>query len=86
MPMLAAQTVGSPGRADALKRVAQDVRRRRHGLFPAVNLMHDHLVDRYRVVLIGACDGVFGHFHRIGIEQKISYPLVEQLLAGVSCG
>ncbi|MEO9101414.1 MAG: hypothetical protein ABI212_10565 [Burkholderiaceae bacterium] len=55
-------------------------------MFPAVNLMHDHLVDRYRVVRIGACDGVFGHFRRIGTEQKISHPLVDQLLAGVSCG
>ncbi|MEP6557585.1 MAG: hypothetical protein ABJB17_03830 [Burkholderiales bacterium] len=48
--------------------------------------MHDHLVERYRVVRIGACDGVFEHFHPIGTEQKIAHPLVEQLHAGVSCG
>ncbi len=56
------------------------------GVFPAVDLMHDHLVERYRVVRIGACDGVFEHFHPIGTEQEIAHPLVEQLHAGVSCG
>lgn len=54
------------------------------GVFPAVDLMHHQLVERYRVVRIGACDGVFEHFHLIGTEKKIAHPLVEQLLAGVS--
>lgn len=56
------------------------------GVFPAVDPMHDQLVECYRVVRIGACDGVHEHFHVIGTEKKVAHPLVEQLLAGAGRG
>lgn len=50
------------------------------GVFPAAQLTHDQLVERYRVVHIGDCTGVEEHFYAIGTEKKVVHPLVQRLL------
>ena len=50
------------------------------GVFPAVDLVHDDLVQRYDVKRIGACEGVEEHFFAIGTEKKVLHPLVQRLL------
>jgi LysR family transcriptional activator of nhaA len=50
------------------------------GVFPAAQLTHDQLVERYHVVQVGECAGVEEHFYVIGTEKKIVHPLVQRLL------
>lgn len=50
------------------------------GVFPAVDLMNDELVQRYGVKRVGACEGVEEHFFAIGTEKKVLHPLVQRLL------
>lgn len=51
------------------------------GVFPAVEWVHDDLVERYRVRRVGECDGVAEHLYAIGTEKKVGHPLVQRLLA-----
>ena len=50
------------------------------GVFPAAQWVHDDLVARYGVELVGPCDGVQEHFFAIGVEKKVQHPLVQRLL------
>jgi len=50
------------------------------GVFPAADLIHAELVDRYNVKRVGACDGVAEHFYAIGAHKKVLHPLVQKLL------
>jgi len=50
------------------------------GVFPAVDMVHDELVQRYDVRRIGPCEGVEEHFFAIGTEKKVLHPLVQRLL------
>ena len=50
------------------------------GIFPAADLIHDELIERYNVKRIGACDGVAEHFLAIGAQKKVLHPLVQMLL------
>ncbi len=50
------------------------------GVFPAAQVVHDELVARYGVKLIGVCEGVQEHFYAIGTQKKILHPLVQRLL------
>lgn len=50
------------------------------GVFPAVDRVHDDLVQRYDVKRVGACEGVEEHFFAIGTEKKVLHPLVQRLL------
>ena len=50
------------------------------GVFPAADLIHAELVDRYSVKRVGACDGVAEHFYAIGAHKKVLHPLVQKLL------
>ena len=50
------------------------------GVFPAADLIHDELIERYNVKRAGACDGVAEHFYAIGAQKKVLHPLVQKLL------
>ena len=50
------------------------------GVFPAADLVHTELVERYGVIRIGACEGVEEHFYAIGAHKKVLHPLVQKLL------
>ena len=50
------------------------------GVFPAADLIHAELIDRYNVKRVGACDGVAEHFYAIGANKKVLHPLVQKLL------
>ena len=50
------------------------------GVFPAPELVHAELIDRYAVKRVGHCDGVEEHFFAIGTEKKVLHPLVQRLL------
>ena len=50
------------------------------GVFPAADLIHEELVERYSVKRVGACDGVAEHFFAIGAHKKVLHPLVQKLL------
>ena len=50
------------------------------GIFPAADLIHAELADRYSVKRVGACDGVAEHFYAIGAHKKVLHPLVQKLL------
>ena len=50
------------------------------GIFPAADLIHAELVERYNVKRVGACDGVAEHFFAIGAHKKVLHPLVQKLL------
>lgn len=41
------------------------------GVFPAVELVHDDLVERYGVKRVGPCPGVEEHFFAIGTENWV---------------
>ncbi len=51
------------------------------GVFPAAQSVHDDLVARYGVKLVGLADGVEEQFFAIGTEKKVQHPLVRRLLA-----
>ena len=50
------------------------------GIFPAADLIHAELIERYNVKRVGACDGVAEHFFAIGAHKKVLHPLVQKLL------
>lgn len=50
------------------------------GIFPAADLIHTELVERYSVKRVGACDGVAEYFYAIGAHKKVLHPLVQRLL------
>ena len=50
------------------------------GIFPAADLIHDELIERYNVKRMGPCDGVAEHFFAIGAHKKVLHPLVQKLL------
>jgi LysR family transcriptional regulator, transcriptional activator of nhaA len=50
------------------------------GVFPAADLIHDELIERYNVKRIAPCDGVAEHFFAIGAQKKVLHPLVQKLL------
>jgi LysR family transcriptional regulator, transcriptional activator of nhaA len=50
------------------------------GVFPAAELVHDELIDRYAVKRVGHCDGVEDRYFAIGTEKKVLHPLVQRLL------
>ena len=51
------------------------------GVFPAADLTHVELMERYNVKRVGACDGVAEHFYAIGAHKKVLHPLVQQLVS-----
>ncbi len=53
------------------------------GVFPAPDVVHDDLAERYRVKRLGPCDGVVEQFYAIGTEKKVQHPLVRRLLPGL---
>jgi LysR family transcriptional activator of nhaA len=53
------------------------------GVFPAPDVVHRELVQRYGVRRIGVCDGVEEQFFAIGTEKKVHHPLVRRLLPGL---
>lgn len=50
------------------------------GVFAADELVHDELVERYRVKRVGACSGVADACYAIGTERKVAHPLVQRLV------
>lgn len=50
------------------------------GVFPAAEMVHDELVERYGVARIGRSESVLEHFYAIGTEKKVAHPLVQRLL------
>jgi LysR family transcriptional activator of nhaA len=50
------------------------------GVFPAVEMVQDHLLSHYEVRALGPCEGVQEHFFAIGTEKKVQHPLVLQIL------
>ncbi len=50
------------------------------GVFPASELVHEDLIERYGVKRIGHCEGVDEHYFAIGTEKKVHHPLVQRLL------
>lgn len=52
------------------------------GVFPAVSLVHEDLIEGYGVKLIGTCEGVEERFFAIAAHRKVQHPLVQRLLKG----
>jgi LysR family transcriptional activator of nhaA len=52
------------------------------GVFPAVRLVHDDMIDTYGVKCIGVCEGVEERFYALAAHRKAQHPLVQQLLRG----
>jgi LysR family transcriptional activator of nhaA len=52
------------------------------GVFPAVSLVHQDLIEGYGVKLIGTCAGVEERFFAIAAHRKVQHPLVQRLLKG----
>lgn len=52
------------------------------GVFPAVDALHDHVVQRYGVMRVGPVEGVEEQVWAIGTEKRVQHPLVAQLLQG----
>ena len=50
------------------------------GVFPAADLIHEDLMERFSVKRVGGCDGVAEHFYAIGAHKKVLHPLVQKLL------
>ena len=49
------------------------------GVFPAAELVHDGLLEQYKVKRVGACEGVEENFYLIVAEKKVQHPLVKKL-------
>lgn len=49
------------------------------GVFPAAELVHDGLLEQYKVKRVGACEGVEENFYLIVAEKKVQHPLVRKL-------
>ena len=56
------------------------------GVFPATELAHAELTQRYGMKRIGSCDGVEEHFFAIDAHKKVLHPLVQKLLPPHSRG
>jgi LysR family transcriptional activator of nhaA len=52
------------------------------GVFPAVDALHEHVVQRYGVQRIGPVDGIEDQVWAIGTEKRVQHPLVAKLLHG----
>jgi LysR family transcriptional activator of nhaA len=52
------------------------------GVFPAVSLVHDDLIQTYGARFIGVCEGVEERFFAIAAQRKVQHPLVQRLLQG----
>lgn len=52
------------------------------GVFPAPEMVHEELVERYAVKRVAHCEGVQEHFFAIGTEKKVLHPLVQRLVSG----
>lgn len=52
------------------------------GVFPAAELAHAKLVERYRLSRVGPCEGVEEHFYAIDTAKRVAHPLVRRLLPG----
>lgn len=50
------------------------------GVFPAALLVHDDLLEHYRVKPVGGCDGVREQFYAIGTERRVQHPLIRKLV------
>jgi LysR family transcriptional activator of nhaA len=50
------------------------------GVFAASALVDEELTERYQVRRVAACEGVNEEFFLIGVEKKITHPLVQRLL------
>ncbi len=50
------------------------------GVFPAVDRVHDDVVERYGVVRIGTAEGVEETIYAVCTEKRVQHPLVAQLL------
>lgn len=50
------------------------------GVFPAALLVHDDLLEHYRVKPVGGCDGVREQFFAIGTERRVQHPLIRKLV------
>ncbi|URI11124.1 LysR family transcriptional regulator [Aquincola tertiaricarbonis] len=50
------------------------------GVFPAALLVHDDLLEHYRVKPVGGCDGVREQFYAIGTERRVQHPLIRRLV------
>jgi LysR family transcriptional activator of nhaA len=56
------------------------------GIFPAPQMVHDDLVARYGVQLVGPCEGVEEHYFAIVAQKKLLHPLVQMLLPAKAHG
>lgn len=54
------------------------------GVFAAAELVHGKLLERYRLLRLGACEGVDEHFYAIDTAKRVAHPLVRRLLPGHS--
>lgn len=52
------------------------------GVFPAAELAHAKLVERYRLSHVAHCEGVEEHFYAIDTAKRVAHPLVRRLLPG----
>lgn len=52
------------------------------GIFPATELVHESLTQRYQVQRVGQSEGVEERFYLMGTEKKVNHPLVQRLLPG----
>jgi LysR family transcriptional regulator, transcriptional activator of nhaA len=50
------------------------------GVFPAAEMVHAELVERYGVKRVGPCEGVEEHFFAIGTERRVNHPLIRRML------
>ena len=50
------------------------------GVFPAAVAAEADLLQRSRVRLIGACEGVREHYYAISTERKVMHPLVQRIV------
>jgi LysR family transcriptional activator of nhaA len=53
------------------------------GVFPAVSLVYQDLVESHGVKWIGRCEGVEERFFAIVAQRKVQHPLVQRLLTEV---
>ena len=54
------------------------------GVFPAVSIAQEHLIERSGLKQLGVCDGVQEQFFAIGTEKKVLHPLVQRVLSGAA--
>jgi LysR family transcriptional activator of nhaA len=54
------------------------------GVFPAVSIAQENLLERSGLKQLGVCDGVQEQFFAIGTEKKVLHPLVQRVLSGAA--